>query len=194
MTSPLPAGASPAAVSPSVAALRTQFGAAIARHQVSCGDTIVYVDRRHWFTRISADGGTGSAKVYTRPANADIATLSPLPGSRGFLFTYCNGNCAVQSDLYVYDLAQDSARVVVPQAAGGWYSPTGHLLYTGRDGGLYAVAFDLKRLLTRSGTIPVIDRGTGEGQVHGPVARLSEGHPGDPDGDRPGCRRRRECR
>jgi len=31
--------------SPSVAALRAEFGAAILRHQVSCGDTIVYLDR-----------------------------------------------------------------------------------------------------------------------------------------------------
>jgi NADH-quinone oxidoreductase subunit C len=37
------------AVSPSVAALRSQYGGAIARHLVSCGDTIVYVapDRAH---------------------------------------------------------------------------------------------------------------------------------------------------
>jgi NADH-quinone oxidoreductase subunit C len=37
------------AVSPSVAALRSQFDGAIARHLVSCGDTIVYVapDRAH---------------------------------------------------------------------------------------------------------------------------------------------------
>lgn len=35
----------PAAVSPSVEALRAKFGAAIQRHVVSCGDTIVYVDR-----------------------------------------------------------------------------------------------------------------------------------------------------
>ncbi len=36
-------------VSPSVAALRARFGAAIERHEVSCGDTIVYVtpDRAH---------------------------------------------------------------------------------------------------------------------------------------------------
>jgi NADH-quinone oxidoreductase subunit C len=32
-------------VSPSVVPLRAEFGAAIVRHQVSCGDTIVYVDR-----------------------------------------------------------------------------------------------------------------------------------------------------
>jgi NADH-quinone oxidoreductase subunit C len=35
----------PTALSPSVAALRSQFGVAIRRSLVSCGDTIVYVDR-----------------------------------------------------------------------------------------------------------------------------------------------------
>jgi len=34
-----------ATLSPSVAALRAQFGAAVGRHAVSCGDTIVYVRR-----------------------------------------------------------------------------------------------------------------------------------------------------
>jgi NADH-quinone oxidoreductase subunit C len=33
------------AVSPSVAPLRAEFGGAVTRHMVSCGDTIVYVDR-----------------------------------------------------------------------------------------------------------------------------------------------------
>jgi NADH-quinone oxidoreductase subunit C len=33
------------AVSPSVAALRAEFGAGVTRHLVSCGDTVVYVDR-----------------------------------------------------------------------------------------------------------------------------------------------------
>jgi NADH-quinone oxidoreductase subunit C len=33
------------AVSPSVAPLRAEFGGAVTRHLVSCGDTIVYVDR-----------------------------------------------------------------------------------------------------------------------------------------------------
>ena len=32
-------------VSPSLAPLRAEFGAAVTRHMVSCGDTIVYVDR-----------------------------------------------------------------------------------------------------------------------------------------------------
>ncbi len=33
------------AISPSIAPLRAEFGGAITRHVVSCGDTIVYVDR-----------------------------------------------------------------------------------------------------------------------------------------------------
>ena len=35
---------SPAAASPSAAALRAAFGPAVRRHEVTCGDTIVYVD------------------------------------------------------------------------------------------------------------------------------------------------------
>jgi NADH-quinone oxidoreductase subunit C len=35
----------PATLSPSVPALRAEFGSAIERHLVSCGDTIVYVDK-----------------------------------------------------------------------------------------------------------------------------------------------------
>ena len=33
------------AVSPSVTPLRAEFGAAVTRHMISCGDTVVYVDR-----------------------------------------------------------------------------------------------------------------------------------------------------
>jgi Tol biopolymer transport system component len=117
--------------------------------------TIVFSDRRRWLSRISADGGP--VKPLTQPGNALASTISALPGSKGVLFTFCNGNCAVQSDIYVYDFAGDSSRLVVPQAAGAWYSPTGHLLYTSRDGGLYAAEFDPNHLMIRGGATPVID-------------------------------------
>ena len=52
----------------------------------------------------------------------------------------------------VFDFAADSARVLVENSAGAWYSPTGHLLYTDRAGGLYAAGFDPQRLqLARPG-------------------------------------------
>jgi hypothetical protein len=83
--------------------------------------------------------------------------ITALPGSRGFLYTGCNGNCAIGSGIYVFDLAADSARRVVANAAGAWYSPTGHLLYTDRTGGLFAMGFDASRLVPTSGAVPVMD-------------------------------------
>jgi len=86
-----------------------------------------------------------------------VNTISALPGSRGILYTDCPGNCAVESAVRAFDFRSDSARTLVPSAAGAWYSPTGHLLYTDRAGGLYAMEFDLDRLATTSGAVPVIE-------------------------------------
>jgi eukaryotic-like serine/threonine-protein kinase len=120
--------------------------------------TIVYAGGRFDLSRIDAAGGR------SRPVQADssrlfhtIMTISPLPGSRGFLYTGCSGNCAIESSIYVYDLAAQNGRLVVANAAGAWYSPTGHLLYTDRAGGLYAMGFDARRLVPTSGAVPVID-------------------------------------
>ena len=121
-------------------------------------NTIVYVDSRADLRRIPADGGVGTVVLSDsargrRPTGA----IAPLPGSRGFLFTTCPGNCVSGSDVSVFDLAADSAWVLVKNAAGAWYSPTGHLLYTDRTGGLYAAAFNLKRLALTSGAVPILD-------------------------------------
>jgi eukaryotic-like serine/threonine-protein kinase len=120
--------------------------------------TIVYAGRRYELSRIDEAGGE------SRPILADtsrsghtIMMISALPGSRGFLYTACSGNCAIESAVYVYDLVADSGRLVVANAAGAWYSPTGHLLYTDRAGGLYALGFDAGRLVPTSGAVPVID-------------------------------------
>ncbi len=119
--------------------------------------TIVYVDSRRGLSRVSANGAPGSSRPLRHRSTTGAAGIWPLPGSRGVLFISCNGNCAVQSSVAVYDFAADSARSLVPQAAGAWYAPTGHLLYTSRDGGLYAAGFDPRRLAISSGAVPVID-------------------------------------
>ena len=80
-----------------------------------------------------------------------------MPGSRGVLYTACPGNCGIESSVNVFDFAADSGTVLVPNAAGAWYSPTGHLLYTDRAGGLYAVGFDPKRLVKTSEVVPVLE-------------------------------------
>jgi len=120
--------------------------------------TIVFVGTQQDLRRVSADGGEDRAVSRDSSRNRlNIATLEPLPGSRGVLYTGCPGNCAIESAVYAYDLTADSSRLLVANAAGAWYSPTGHLLYTDRAGGLYAAGFDLKRLALTTGVIPVLE-------------------------------------
>ena len=119
--------------------------------------TIVYAGNLG-LRRVNAAGGASQPLTSdTAERRRLINMLSPLPGSRGVLYTDCPGNCAVESAVGVVDLASGGYRVLVPSAAGAWYSPTGHLLYTDRAGGLYAMGFDLDRLQVTTGAIPVID-------------------------------------
>jgi eukaryotic-like serine/threonine-protein kinase len=118
--------------------------------------TIVYAGLNYDLARVDAAGGA-SRPVDVRSSNRrSIMTISALPGSRGFLYTVCKGNCAMGSAVHVHDFAADSGRLVVANAAGAWYSPTGHLLYTDRAGGLYAMGFDVHRLQPTGGAVPVI--------------------------------------
>ncbi len=120
--------------------------------------TIVYMATGTELRRVSAEGGTSLAvQRAPRLDRPNEAAISPLPGSRGVLYTWCPGNCAVESAVFVFDFAADSARLLVPDAAGAWYSPTGHLLYTDRAGGLYAAGFDPRRLKLTSGAVPVLE-------------------------------------
>jgi serine/threonine-protein kinase len=119
--------------------------------------TIVYTDSRRFLSRVSSEGVSQKGTPLRQPGTVGVATLSPLPGSHGVLLTMCFGNCSVQSDVYVYDFSADSMRLLVRQAAGAWYAPTGHLLYTSRDGGLYAARFNPSRLALESGAVPVIE-------------------------------------
>jgi serine/threonine-protein kinase len=120
--------------------------------------TIVYAGEITDLKKVSADGGASSSvQADSSQRRRLLLTLSPLPGSRGFLHTSCPGNCAIESAVYVFDFAADSSRLLVPNTAGAWYSPTGHLLYTDRAGGLYAAGFDPKRLAITSPAVPVIE-------------------------------------
>jgi eukaryotic-like serine/threonine-protein kinase len=112
--------------------------------------------------RISADGAPMPTPNIAGAGTSaggqnDVVSIGALPEARGFLFTVCRSTCAVGSDTWVYDAVADSARPLLPQALGAWYSPTGHVLYTSRESGLYAVPFDLKSLTVSGGAFAVID-------------------------------------
>ena len=121
-------------------------------------NTIVYAASGDTLKRISGDGGIGvPLRGWNPKGTVMAASMAPLPGSRGFLLSICWNNCAFDSSVLVYSFATDSLIPLVQHAVGGWYSPTGHLLYTGRDGGLFAAGFDVRRLAVTSGAVSVID-------------------------------------
>jgi serine/threonine-protein kinase len=119
--------------------------------------SIVYVGANAELRRVSSDGGPSRALGHIAERSASNAgLLSPLPGEHGVLFTYCPGNCAVGSSIYVFDIPADSSRLLIPDAIEAWYSPTGHLIYADRAGALFAATFDLKRLSLTSSAVPVL--------------------------------------
>ncbi len=118
---------------------------------------IVYTDRLNDLRRIPAEGGTSTIIERYADRRAVVASLSPLPGGRGVLYTACPGNCSIGSTVYAHRLGSDTATPLVANAAGAWHAPGGHLLYTDRAGGLYQAGFDLDRFILTSGAVPVIE-------------------------------------
>ena len=119
-------------------------------------NTIVYQAVGQVLKRLPAEGGP-SVTLPGFTLFGYVASLEPLPGSKGFLLSVCPNNCAIASSVYAYSFKTDSLILLVPRAAGNWYSPTGHLLYTAREGGLYATGFDVEKLTLTSGAVSVIE-------------------------------------
>ncbi len=118
--------------------------------------TLVYSREDFALGRVSDAGGAPT--VAWRPAESGRAAVlpTPLPGTRGALFSLCSNLCA-QSELWVLDLQSGDARMLVPEAKQGWYLPTGHLAYVRSDGSVLAAPFDLKRLELRGTAVPILD-------------------------------------
>ena len=120
--------------------------------------TIIYVGEDQNFRRVPADGGASQpVRRIATQQRENVSTIQPLPGNRGVLYTACPGNCGIESSVWVFDFAADSGRLLAANAAGAWYSPTGHLLYTDRNGGLFAAGFNIKRLAMTSSVVPVLE-------------------------------------
>jgi len=119
--------------------------------------SIVFAGGRRSLLRVSAGGGRVDTVLGDLPKDGNVALIQPLPHNAGALVTMCEGNCATRSYVGVVDLASDSVRRLVEDAAGAWYAPSGHLLYTARTGGLYAAAFDLDRLELTGSAVPVLE-------------------------------------
>jgi len=87
---------------------------------------------------------------------------SPLPSSRGILFTAhlttCVGVVSCRpSRVYVYDARRDTVRTLFDDAIGAWYVPTGHVLYLTSSGTLMAAPWDNAALAPTGPPVPVLD-------------------------------------
>ncbi len=109
--------------------------------------------------------GEATAKTIVAPAMLGGRfpwLASPLPSSRGVLFTAhltnCVGNVSCRpSRAYVYDARRDSMRVLFEDAIGAWYVPTGHVLYLTSSGTLMAAPWDNNALAATGTPVPVMD-------------------------------------
>ncbi|HET9294421.1 MAG TPA: protein kinase, partial [Gemmatimonadales bacterium] len=122
--------------------------------------TLVYTGTlgRPVLRRVRESGGASS--VLWSPTDSQPNTgpffPAPLPGARGVLFTLCSGLCAT-NELWVVDLKSGNAKQLLPDALRGWYLPTGDLVFVRRNGGMFAVPFDLKALQIRGTPVPVLE-------------------------------------
>ncbi|HSB55498.1 MAG TPA: hypothetical protein VLD58_14155, partial [Gemmatimonadales bacterium] len=95
--------------------------------------------------RVAANGGEATALP-----GLSTALTFPLPDGSGMLYSR-NGQIAL------YDFKSDSSVVLLPGRT-PVYVPSGHILYVGSDGGLYAVKFDLAKRKVTSAPVRVLEQ------------------------------------
>ena len=130
---------------------------------------------------ISASGGTADTLVTSQQIGGFSAVSpTPLPKSRGFLFTACTASCD-QAHIYVYDFATRTVRKLLEHATFARYAEidgTGELLYTDPDGGLHAMPFDAKAMTVSGTERLVLDHVAGSIAVtHGGMLAYLDGDP-----------------
>ena len=126
--------------------------------------SIVYYDLPTHTLRHLRPGGATS-KVIVSPAMLGERfpwLPSPLPSSRGILFTAhlttCVGVVSCRpSRVYVYDARRDTVRALFDDAIGAWHVPTGHVLYLTSSGTLMAAPWDNAALAPTGRPVPVLD-------------------------------------
>ncbi|HUF35535.1 MAG TPA: hypothetical protein VMN37_06270, partial [Gemmatimonadales bacterium] len=120
--------------------------------------TLIYVGPTLFdLSRVSAQGGPSTPVLRDSTLlGFGLATPTPLPDGRGVLFTACNSGCVTMS-VHLLDLRTGRQRLLLNDAVTASYLPTGHLLYIRRDGVALAAPFDLDRMETTAGAVPVLE-------------------------------------
>jgi len=121
-------------------------------------DRLIFSGSSGGLMRVAASGGLCET-LTTRDLKTKELHNWPqvLPGGQVVLFTVGRFGSFDSARIAVLDLKTGHYRVVVDGGSSGHYVPSGHLVYV-RDGMMFAVPFDLKRLEATGRESPAIER------------------------------------
>src|SRR5262249_25440683 len=108
--------------------------------------------------RVAASGGKCQPLTNASSEKGGVAHRWPqfLPGSQAIVFTIGAQRSFNSAQIAILDLKSGQHRVVVNGGSAGRYVPSGHLVYV-RDGTMFAVAFDTKRLAVTGVETPIVE-------------------------------------
>jgi len=107
--------------------------------------------------RVDAAGGPATEALHgAAMGGLGVSIPQALPNGRGVLFEACTSGC-VAMGLNVLDLRTGKQKRLLDEVAGGWYLPSGQILYVRRDGVALVAPFDLGRLEPSGAAVPVLE-------------------------------------
>ncbi|MGA2845691.1 MAG: protein kinase [Candidatus Acidiferrales bacterium] len=122
-------------------------------------DTIYYIKSfASGMYAVPAGGGQPKQVTQTESTPEDRGHLWPnaLPGKTGVLFTVWTGRSFNEARIEVLSLSSGKRKVLIEGGTNGRYIPGGYVAYA-RNGTLYVVGFDPKRMEVTGTPIPVTE-------------------------------------
>jgi eukaryotic-like serine/threonine-protein kinase len=118
--------------------------------------TILFNNPAYDLLAVSEDGGSRRHVIRVDSLNRGIISVTGLRGGRGALVSACTFGCP-DMDLRLLDLRTGELRILVDDVLKAWHTDDGNVVFVRRDGGVFNVPFDLKKLAFRSPPVPVFD-------------------------------------
>lgn len=120
-------------------------------------DGILFGQGADGIKRVSADGGKPEQLIAVKDGELAHGPQM-LPGGETLLFTIAAGTGSDRWDntrIVAYSLRTHEQKTLVDVGSDGRYLPTGHLVYA-VYGVLFAIPFDVTRLESRGGAVPIV--------------------------------------